>query len=171
MARYRMQLLPNAHTLIAFGDRLTPETLSGVVEGVVVNSIEHHALGYPASIDVELARPTQAEALDDLFEATQRLGYTMIDGEISEVVDATVQSVGFGAVTGLGLGAAVKSPVLALVLGVVGGLAGDLVSSELMNHELVYSFRGVYPSGWEITAVPAASEPPLAQLGRRLAVA
>lgn len=169
MSRYRLQAHTNIHSAISFGDRLTAEALTGLIPGAIVHEIASVGLGYPASIDVDLIRPTREEALDELFAAAQQLGYTIIDGEISEAVDATVQSVAVGALTGLGIGATVDNPILGLILAGIGCLAGNWVSSELLNHEVIYHVRRVFPGDWEVTLIPAQSETMLASVARLLA--
>jgi hypothetical protein len=168
MARFRLHLHTNIHTVFAFGDRLSVESLTQAIPGCVVRELSSVGLGHPVFIDAELSRPTREQALDELLAAAQTLGYTVVDGEIAEAVNVTVESMAAGALGGFGLGAAFSNPLLAIVLAGVGMAAGDWVSNELANHEVVYHFRRVQPSGWQITEVPLQREPPLAQFVRRL---
>ena len=107
---------------------------------------------YPAFLDVELNRFTHEEAIEEIAVAVQQLGYSIVEGEIVEWVDAGLKAALIGLVAGAGFGAATGSPVAALAAGVAGGLIGQWVGSCLRSAEVIYRVHPNYLGHWELAS-------------------
>lgn len=106
---------------------------------------EHLSLG--------LQRDNYVQAVNEIGEAVQRLGYDLLEAEISELVDQEVRAMIFGAAT---LGGAAHSkariPWLTALAALAGGYLGNRAAAQLRRFEVVYRFSPS-PSGWTLAPV------------------
>ena len=109
-------------------------------------------------LSIQLNRDDYLQAVNEIAEVVQRLGYDLLEIEISELVDRAVGAMVFSAA---GLGATAHSKArnlwLTALVAVVGGYLGHWAATQMRPHEVVYRFSPS-PSGWTLApAEPAQS--------------
>lgn len=106
---------------------------------------------------VELESEDHLEAINQLIEASERIGYSVIDANVEEWIGREVEGV---AVSALGAGGAVQAkignPVLSLAVALAAGYIGHQVGAQLGRFEVVYHLVPA-SSGWVLE--PASQGP------------
>lgn len=142
------------HALTRWGaPTVTEDAVAQVVADAAIHSVTQNGFR-DYSLVLELQRSTHEEALNDILVGVQRLGYTIVNGTITEWTDRTVETAVAGALGGGGLGLASNNLEVTVVAGLAGMIAGAIVGSQLRKVENVYRVQWVYPSGWQFTDVP-----------------
>lgn len=133
---------------------LDSETLLGTLPGVIAHEISSTQWGEVA-LDVTLKRPSPEVALNDLFGLAQRVGYTLVNGEISKVVSAAVEGAVLTAAGGGALGTTSENGWITAIAACGGSLIGALVGSQMKRVEVGYQVRPNFNGGWTFTLTPA----------------
>lgn len=133
------------------GDELTGGINWLIPDATVVASERLDSLHEHLSL--QLQRDDYLQAVNEIGEAVQRLGYNLLEIEISELVDQTVGATILGA---SGLGGVVqlkaKNPILTAFAALAGGYLGNLAAKQVSRYEVVYRFSPS-PSGWTLAPV------------------
>lgn len=112
-------------------------------------------------VDVALSLDCEnhLEAANDVIVALQRLGYSVVNLEVDELVDRATETMILSA---LGIGgttqAKTKSPLIALLAALGGGYVGRLVGSQIKRFEPIYRFVPS-ASGWRAVPVKTHEDP------------
>ena len=125
------------------------QTLLGAVIGELRPALEGGEL-----LDVALRRPTHQEAVNEIAAATEQFGYSLVEAEVSEIVDKTVQGMVVGAFSGGALGLTTKNPYLELFAAMIGAAAGGKAGSMIESVRARYHYRWFPAAGWVITELP-----------------
>jgi 5-carboxymethyl-2-hydroxymuconate isomerase len=93
------------------------------------------------SIRLELDRGEYQAAIAEIAEALQRVGYSLLNAEVSEWVDRSVRAMLLSALAiGGGTAAASKKPLAAGVAALIAALIAREVESRMRRLEVVYRF-------------------------------
>jgi hypothetical protein len=104
-------------------------------------------------LSLQLARDDYLQAANEIGEAVQRLGYTLLNIEIRELVDKTVEATILGAAGPGGvIHLKMKNPLLTAIVMLVGGYIANRVATQLKRYEVVYRFS-LSPSGWTLNPI------------------
>jgi hypothetical protein len=107
-------------------------------------------------LSLRLQRDDYLQAVNEIAEAVQRLGYNLLEIEISELVDQEVKAMIFGTVA---LGGAAhskaKNPWLTAFAALAGGYLGHWAAAQMKRYEVAYRFSPS-PSGWTLAPVETA---------------
>jgi hypothetical protein len=101
------------------------------------------------------------QAFNQALMLVQGFGYSLLGAEVNEIVDNAVE----GAVVGFlgcgAIGSTTKSPVIALVAGVAGALAGSKAGSLVETVGARHRYQWLPGSGWVISEIQtrAAGQP------------
>ena len=148
MTRYHLNLQPQLRSGFAYGQPgLTPDAIALLIPDATVHEITSDGPGYGATLDIELERQTREEEINEISAAAQRLGYSIVNGEVSAWVNAETQGIIAGAISGAGFGFALEKPEVALILAIAGGLAGSWVASRLAHYEPILELRRPHRAG------------------------
>jgi hypothetical protein len=126
---------------------LTKETLEQLIEGAVVHQIDDYGFGHEATVDLQLAHTPDVGTLNTILAAVERCGYTLLEGEVEQWVDAQTQGALIGFASGAGVGAPTKNEALMLAFGLAGALLGHYAGTQIQKHEVVYQIRSAYRGG------------------------
>jgi len=145
MSIYRVQALRHTHP------RLGHEGLAGginwLISDTAIVEVEQPD-SHREYLSLQLRRDEHLQAVNEISEAVQRLGYTLLNIEISELVGQTVEATVFSAAgTGGVVHAKTDNPLLTLLAAIVGGFVANRVAAQLRRYEVVYRFAPS-PSGW-----------------------
>lgn len=154
MIRYLLRLQPNVRYSFDLGAApLTKEAFEQLVEGAVVHAIEDGGFGYPAVVDVQLDGEPNDQALNAIVMAVERCGYSLIEGEVTQWVDAKAQGALIGLLGGAGGGTRTKNDGIVVLLAALGALLGHLAGAQVRKHEIIYRIGRAYP-GVPVELVP-----------------
>jgi hypothetical protein len=150
MSIYRIHARRHTHP------RLGNEGLPGGINYLIADAVivgNERLDSFRESLSLQLERDDYLQAVNEIGGAVQQLGYSLLEIEISELIDQTVQATILGA---LGLGGAThskaRSPLLTAIATLAGGYAANRVAAQLRRYEVVYSFSPS-PSGWALMPV------------------
>lgn len=158
---YKVKLEP----MLSHSAALTPELLAQRLAGdAVIHEFALHPSGaHAATIGFQHERETHEEALNELLLAAQEVGYTFVEGEITQIADRAIEmAVGFG-VGGLGAGSTTENGELAVIGAAIGWVVGLFVGANMQKVEVMYRVQWT-DTGWHLTRVapqPAPSRPAL----------
>jgi hypothetical protein len=107
-------------------------------------------------VALHLDREDHLEAANEVIEALQRLGYSVVNLEVDELVSHTAETAFLSA---LGIGgtahAKTKNPLLALIAAIGAACVGHWVASQMEHFETTYRFTRSM-SGWQLVPVGPA---------------
>jgi hypothetical protein len=154
MIRYQLRLQPDVrYSFHGTAAPLTKDTLEQVIEGAIVHDIQGGGFGYPAVIDLQLDQQPDYQALNSILMAAERCGYQLIEGEVTQWVDAQAQGALVGCIGGAGCGAPTKNEGIMLGLALAGAFLGHLAGAQVRKHEVIYQISRPY-SGAPVEMVP-----------------
>ena len=172
MKTYRLVVRPDirlaAHGLLS--PFLTEDALTQEVSDIVVRDLSQAHFGAQV-VDVELQRQDDAEALNEIVAALERLGFSFVEATVSKWASSVATKV-IGAAGGFALGAGVSENLAAgLVVSAVGTfighLVGDATRQVVGDYEARLNHRGVWvfgkmvprqqsaPTDWQLGTSPA----------------
>lgn len=154
MNSYRIRVQP-ASTIFRLQWQAMPdeEFLISHLPGLSMNEIVDEGFG-TCVLDFLLQRPDHVQVINEVLGVLQTIGYTVLDGEVSELAGAVVEGALLGALGGGALGSTAKSGHVAAIVALIGAVAGGLVGSTMKRVEKVYQIEPAYPEGWALTLVP-----------------
>jgi len=156
MTPYRVRVRTRRHTHPRLGNEgISQAGIEWLIpDAVLVGRQEIDSL----HVDVALCfdHEDHLEAANEVIVALQRLGYSVINLEVDELIDRATETMILSAL-GVGGTAQVKAknPLIALIAALGGGFVGRLVGSQMKQFETIYRLVPS-ASGWR--SVPV--EPP-----------
>jgi hypothetical protein len=155
MNTYQLRVRP-IHRLTSHGwhsPELNTGHLVSHLPGVNVRGLSSED-PYHWVVDLQLARGTHDDALNEIFVAVQLLGFEVVNAWVTEWADRSVEGALLGLAGGGTAGAASVNADLAALIALVASVLGGLVGSQLKRVEKVYELTPTFPSGWVLTPVP-----------------
>jgi hypothetical protein len=152
MNTYRLQLQPLNYGVAASGvARAIENAIVQTLDGAAIRELSHAHRSW--TLDVQVERPSHQVALNEIFIAVQRLGFSVLNTTVTEWTDRAVETAVAGAFGGGGIGSLTRNPDVAGVAALAGLAIGALVGSQLHKVERVYELRTT-TSGWVLVPVP-----------------
>jgi hypothetical protein len=155
MNTYQLRVRP-IHRLTSFGwhsPELDTGHLASQLPGVSVRGLSSENACHWV-IDLQLARDTHDQALNEIFVAVQLLGFEVVNAWVTEWADRTIEGALLGLAGGGTAGSASGNADLAGLIALAASVLGGLVGSQLKRVEKVYELTPTFPSGWVLTPVP-----------------
>jgi hypothetical protein len=164
MIRYRLTLAPDVRYSFHIGAApLTKATLEQLIEGAIVHAIDGGTPGYAATVDLRLDADPNDQILNTIIVAIERCGYSILEGEISQWVDAEAQGALMGFMTGAGCGAFTKDDGITIISAILGALLGHQAGAAVRKHEVIYKIARAYRGApLELVPVNDARAPTIA---------
>jgi hypothetical protein len=130
MKTYKIVVEPGLYfQLPGFGSSLTEDVLVEALAGVVVRELTEDQLGQ-CTIHVQLRRPSDARALNELVSFAEELGLEVIEAKVGEWVDEATERAILGFFGGGFIGGAAENTVAAIT----GALAGASDAGRYDRH-------------------------------------
>jgi hypothetical protein len=158
MKTYKLVVQPDirlvAHGLLS----LTEDALMQEISDIVVRELSETHFGWRV-VDVELRRQDDAEALDEIVAALERLGFSLVEVTVSKWASAMAGKV-VGAVGGFAVGAgASENLAVGLVTSAIGTFIGHLVGDAarriVADYKAQRDHRGIWVFGEMIPRQPS----------------
>lgn len=139
MSAYQIQA--RRHTYPRLGnERLSRETVNWLLPDAAVLDITEDRRQF-VSIRLNLDRGDYEAAIVEIAEALRQAGYSLLNAEVSEWVDRSVDAMLLSALTvGGGTGAATKKPLVAGAAALIAAVIARAVESQMRRLEVVYRF-------------------------------
>lgn len=139
MSVYQVQA--RRHTFPRLGnEHLSQETVNWLLPDATVLNIDDDRRQL-MSIKLKLDRGDYQTAVVEIAEALQKAGYSLLNAEVSEWVDKSVDAMLLSALTiGGTAGAASKKPLVAGAAALIAALVAREVESRIRRLEVVYRF-------------------------------
>jgi hypothetical protein len=99
------------------------------------------------------------QAFNEVLALIQGFGYSLLDAEVSEIVDKTVEGAVVGLFGGGALGSTTRSPALTVIGGLAGVLAGSMAGSVIEAVGARHRYQWFPASGWIVTGITPAARP------------
>jgi hypothetical protein len=158
MHTYRLIARPNIHFL---GTNLTEAFLEEAIAGAVVRELTVDAQGHH-TVDLQLARDSDEQALDEIVSLLERLGFSILEATVSEWASEVFEGAVVGLLGGGTLGLATEKGPVAAIGAVAGAIVGGLVGSEARRLATQYRARRTN-WGWTFAELsPSPTRPGLA---------
>jgi hypothetical protein len=138
---------------------LSVESLSRALAGVVVREISSGDYA-DYFVDVQLQRESHEQALNEILVTVQNLGYSWLEGTVTEWADQTIAGALAGGGVGGIAGGETAGPVGALVFGLLGALVCAAVGSFIESHKVIYTAHWT-AHGWLLTPQTPSEAPGL----------
>ncbi len=161
---YAVQVRPRQlHRLAPPVRPLSAELLSSAIDGLRVRQITSFDNGDQA-IDVELARDSHEQALNEILIAVEQLGYSWLKASVTEWADNALAGAIFGCAGGGSVGASSGSGEAGLLGALLGLVVGAVIGSLIDHVKLIYELQwnGV---AWTLVQVQPAPVAALPRLG------
>lgn len=148
---YRVRITPQRYYgLIAHQvPALSVESLSSSLTGVVVREISSGDYG-DYFVDVQLQRDSHEQALNEILVTVQNLGYSWLEGTVTEWANQTIAGAFAGGGVGGIAGGESAGPVGALLFGLLGAVVFAAVGSFIESHKVIYTVQ-LTTQGWVLT--------------------
>jgi hypothetical protein len=155
----RSRILPNTYhgTLLA-GPSSIAEVVADANEAITVLEWFAHLEG-GEQIGLRLRGEGRNQVFNEVLSLVQGLGYSMVDAEVAEIVDRTVEGAAVGLLTCGGIGTTTKSAGITAIAALAGALAGAKVGSTIEQFGARHRYQWFPARGWVVTAVPAEARP------------
>jgi hypothetical protein len=134
------------------------DVIEDLNEAITVTEWFEHLEG-GEQLTLSLRSTERDRALNEVLALVQELGYSLLDAEVSEIVDKAVEGAVVGLFGGGALGSTTKSPALALVGGLAGALAGSKAGSMIETVGARHRYQWFPASGWIVTDVTIEARP------------
>lgn len=156
MSRYAIQL--RIRRDLYYGSLLGPassveEALGSALADVAVGVARPAAQG-GEHLDLLLRRPTHQQAVEEAIHALQQVGYSLLEAEVSQIVNRTVEGAVLGFLGGGTLGLPSKNPYVELAAATLGALAGGKAGSMVESVVARYHYSWFPAAGWVVTPMP-----------------
>jgi hypothetical protein len=162
MSHYRIRF--HTRPQLCFASLL--QGASTLAEGLVpmldgVGDIDYQPAAVGGEIlELTLIRPNRDRVFNEIAAAVQQLGYSMVEAEISDIVDRTVEWAVRGFLSAGALGSTTKKPYVALLAAAAGGAAGAKAGSLVQTVAAKHQYQWFPAVGWVVTelAIEAPAE-------------
>jgi hypothetical protein len=159
MKTYKIVVEPKLYyPLPGFGSALTEDVLVEAIAGVVVRGLGQDRLGRP-TIDVQLERPTEAQALNELVGLMEELGFSVIETTVIHWVDEAVDRAILGLLGGGVLGGATENGVVAAAGALTGAIVGWITGAEVQKLKAEFQARRDYEGNWSLHQIDRRPPP------------
>jgi fermentation-respiration switch protein FrsA (DUF1100 family) len=163
----RLVIHVRAGRALPFGSFLGREESLGPALGEILGAAVVDAAG-PVPIGQEevvlrMDRPTPEQAVDEMIAGLERLGYSLVEAEVGEIVDRATQGAVVGLLGGGLLGLSTQDPYIEILAALVGTIAGAWAGSTAEQVVARRHFRWVAGVGLvETVAAPGPGAPGIA---------
>ncbi len=159
MKTYKLVVEPKLYfPLPGFGSALTEDVLMEALVGVVVRELGEDEMGR-CTIHVQLERPTDAQALNELVSLVDELGFAVIEARVSEWVDEAIDRAILGFFGGGAVGSASKNGVVAVAGALIGAVVGLTTGAEVQKLKAEYEARRDYHGNWSFHRIDRRPPP------------
>lgn len=168
MSRYVFRAGVHPHFYYASLDAGGPaiaDALAEVIEDVVALESRPSPQGGEV-LQVALHRPTHTEAFEDVARAVAQAGYSMVEAEVSEIVDEAATGAMVGLLSGGAPGALADNPLIAFLGAAVGWWAGREVGGSIRKVGAVHRYQFFSAAGWVHTKVTDEIQDPAQGVGQ-----
>lgn len=157
MSNYRIRARRHTHPRLG-GEGISDAAIGWLIPDAVLVELATEAA--EAVVEVQLERETHLEALNEIFAALQRLGYSVIESTVSDWVDRSIETAILAAL-GVGSGAhtVAKNAKITVAVGLLAAIVGHWAGKHLGRLEVVYELV-LTPSGWSLEAAAKGGNPP-----------
>lgn len=139
MSVYQIHARRHTHPRLGH-EHLSRQIINWLLPEATVLALNYDRLQF-VSIMLELDRSDYQAGIAETAEALQQAGYSLLNAEVSEWVDRSVDAMVLSALTiGGSTGAATKKPVMAGVAALIAALVAREVESRMRRLEVVYRF-------------------------------
>jgi hypothetical protein len=154
MKTYKIVVEPKPYfTLPGSGSALTEDVLTEALAGVVVRELsDEDQLGH-RTIHVQLQRPTDAQALNELVSLAERLGFKVIEAKVSEWVDEATERAILGLFGGGLVGGVAENTVVAITGALAGAIVGLITGAAVEKLKAEYQARRDYQGNWSFQQI------------------
>jgi hypothetical protein len=151
MSNYRIRARRHTHPRLG-GTGISDAAIGWLIPDAVL--VESATEAATAVVEVQLERETHLEALNEIFGALQRLGYSVIESTVSEWVDRAVETAIVAALgVGSGAHAVAKNAKATVAAGIFAAIIGHWAGKRLGRLEVVYELAPTPSGGWSLEAV------------------
>lgn len=153
MKTYKLVVSPDvrlaAHGLLS----LTEDVLVEEISDIVVRELSETHFGRHV-VDVELRRQDDAEALDEITLALERLGFSLVEATVSKWASLAAGRV-LGGLGGFAVGAGISEDLaVGIVASAIGTLVGHLVGDAGRQIAAEYEARRDHRGDWAFEEAP-----------------
>jgi hypothetical protein len=151
----RSRVRPNAYqgSLLA-GSLAIDEVIAEANDAITVLEWFAHLEG-GEQIVLRMRGEGRDQAFNEVLSLVQGLGYSMVDAEVAEIVDRTVEGAVFGLLASGGIGATAKTPGVTALAALAGALAGAKAGSTIERFGDRHRYQWFGARGWIVTGAPA----------------
>lgn len=133
---------------------LNEDVLVQALEGAVVREVGETQWGLRV-VDVQLRRPSDAEALDEIVSVLEQLGFSLVEATVSEWVREGFERAIAWAFGGFVLGGGISENLLiGLAAFAVGGIAAQWVGAEGHRLEAQFEAQRDHRGVWVYREIP-----------------
>jgi hypothetical protein len=148
----RSRVRPNAyHGSLLASSSAIGEVIAEANEAVTVLEWVQHLEG-GEQIALRLRGEGRDQAFNEVLSLVQGFGYSLVDAEVGEIVDRTVEGAVLGLFAGGGIGST-KAPAIATIAALAGALAGAKAGSMIEQIGATHRYQWFPARGWIVTAV------------------
>lgn len=104
-------------------------------------------------LKVEISRPTHTQAFEAVLAAVEGAGYSMVEAEVGEIVDESVQGAMVGLLGGGTPGALMESPLFAMIGAALGWWVGREVGASARKLGAAYRYEFFSAAEWIYTEI------------------
>lgn len=148
MKTYRLKVKPDIRYMAGEIPRLTQDMLVQSLAGVVVRELGETHYG-ERIVDVQLERPTDKDALDELTLVLRQLGFSLVEARLSQWVNqALARALGYAAgslIVGTGIS---KKPAIGVASSVLTFLVVSAIETEAYKLLAEYEVGRDYAGSW-----------------------
>lgn len=154
MRTYRVVARPDIRLAPGGVASLTEDLLAEVLTDAVVHELRETHWGLRVA-ELQLRRPTDAEALTAIESALEKLGFSLVEAVVRGWVTKAIERGLTGAMGGFVLGGGLsENAIVGLFASVVGGVAGAWTGAEVRNLRAQYDARRDYRGVWVLRELP-----------------
>lgn len=131
-------------------------TIAEVLGDVIADAVSVESAPSPEggeTLRVEISRPTHTEAFEAVLAAVERAGYSMLEAEVGEIVDGSVQGAMVGLLGGGAPGAMKERPLVAIIGAALGWWVGREVGASARKLGAAYRYQCLAATGWTYTEI------------------
>lgn len=162
MRTYRLTARTNTHfPLPASAAGLSEDVLAAELAGVVVRELSTDEWGR-VTVDVELRRPSDEEALEEVVNLLWRIGFVVVRATVSEWVNEMIERAVLGALAGPAVAAGTKNAIAGVLATVAGAFVLGASGAEARRLKAEYEAERNAQGVWTLRRLPPS---PRGELG------
>jgi hypothetical protein len=160
MNRYVVRAGVHPHIYYAVLDAGRPviaDVVAETMEGIVTIESRPSPEGGEL-LQVVLRRPTHREAFEEIVRAVTQAGYSVLELEVSEIVDEAATGAMLGLLGGGAPGALADNPFVAFLGAAAGWWAGREVGASMRKVGAIHRYQFFSTGGWVHTQIAGEAE-------------